>query len=149
MTNFDTIEKRIRWHAGLAEEPAGGGVSIAAWLDAPDRTESGLRRGMSDLLAAMTQLNVELNGAVPSESTAASDAVPRSIAYAIGEITRMLRDVAGSDSDHLSEISWAAWSVDTAWLAVLAGDIDDLQGHLANGATMRPPGSTIQISDDD
>lgn len=37
---------------------------------------------------------------------------------------------ASSDSEHVTAGARAAWLAETAWLAVLAGDIDDLHQHL-------------------
>jgi hypothetical protein len=31
----------------------------------------------------------------------------------------------------------AAWSIETAWLGILAGDIDDLEEHVIEERTMR------------
>jgi hypothetical protein len=76
---------------------------------------------MDDLIDALQRLNTELNGDPPSESGAGADSVPREIAYAVAEITRALRKAAQPD---------AAWKVDAAWNATLAGDIDDLGSHL-------------------
>ena len=130
--------KRLRWHAGLAERPSGaGGTPVAGCIGASDASSSELEPAMSDLFEALGLLNVELNGRLPSESRTATDAVPRSIAYAVAEISRMLRDAAGRGRDDRSELAGHAWRVDTAWLAVLAGDVDDLLSHVNDEAAMR------------
>ena len=49
------------------------------------------------------------------------DHVPRSVAYAVSEVTAMLRDAEEHD---------LAGRIDTAWNAVLAGDIDNLAAHI-------------------
>jgi hypothetical protein len=53
----------------------------------------------------------------------------------------MLRDAAQSSSAPRArhDRSDAAWSIETAWLAVLAGDIDDLHQHVAAERAMRGP----------
>jgi hypothetical protein len=45
-----------------------------------------------------------------------------SVAYSVAEVARMLRE-ASADRE--------AWQVETGWLAVLAGDIDDVGQHVA------------------
>ena len=73
-------------------------------------------------MAVLDRLNREMNGPQPSEAlTGEDDVVPREVAYAIVEVARMLRD-----ADRVVE----AWAVDTAWAAILAGDIDDLAEHV-------------------
>ena len=77
----------------------------------------------ADLITALDNYNRDLNGPVPSETVGPDDdSVPRTVAYAVGEVVRMLRE-SGSGR--------AALRVETAWLAVLAGDIDDIGEHLA------------------
>ena len=70
-------------------------------------------------------LNLELNGDVPSEGVGDTPRlIPADAAYAVGEVSRMLRDDP--------ETPRAAWLVETAWLAALAGDIDDLRQHVSD-----------------
>jgi hypothetical protein len=57
------------------------------------------------------------------------DQIPRQLAYAVAEITRMPREDAASTD--------AAWTVEIAWNAVLAGDIDDLHQHLQHERAAR------------
>ena len=133
-----TTNDRMRWHAGLARPQASRGVmSVAAVLATPNASGDHLEAALRDLLDAMTKLNLELNGRVPSENTASAAPVPRSIAYAVAEINRMLREAADSGSHGIPNVSQAAWRVETAWLAVLAGDVDDLRAYLADEETMR------------
>jgi hypothetical protein len=74
---------------------------------------------MVDLIDTLSRLNHELNGDVPSENMYTTDTpIAGSIAYSVAEVARMLR--SGGETDR------EAWLIDTAWLAVLAGDIDDL-----------------------
>jgi hypothetical protein len=128
----------IRWHAALEDRRARvGTVSIAECLGTDSVSRENLGKAVSDLLEALAQLNVELNGDVPSENIAANEAVPRAIAYAVAEIDRMLTEATDRGRDESSEASLSAWQLRTAWLAILAGDVDDLLGHLANEAAMR------------
>jgi hypothetical protein len=76
-------------------------------------------------------LNHEINGLVPSASSAAEkeDAqFPRKLVYAITEIIGLLRD---ADTLPDTEISRAHRHIAFAWSAVLAGDIDDVRAEIA------------------
>lgn len=131
-----TTGEWIRWHAGLARSKADhGGMSVSTSLATSNIPDDELETAVADLLDAMTQFNFELNGRVPSESATVATVVPRSIAYAIAEISRMLKEAA--DVRSTSYASSAAWRLDTAWRAVLAGDVDNLRAHLADEEVMR------------
>lgn len=119
-----TAAERIRRHAGLGEPSlAPDTVSTATSNGNPGDIDS----AASDFVAALNDYNRDLNEPVPSSSVG-SDSVPRDVAYAVGEVTRMLRE-SGADR--------SAWRVETAWLAVLAGDIDNLGEHLAEEEAAR------------
>jgi len=115
-----TATERIRRHAGL-----GGPSLVPDTVSAAtsDGNPADIDAAASDFVAALDDYNRDLNEPVPSSSTKSGSAsVPRDVAYAVGEVTRMLRE-SGADR--------SAWRVETAWLAVLAGDIDNLGDHLA------------------
>ena len=79
---------------------------------------------MSDFLTLLDVLNHELNGAEPSAAISGkAETVSTGVAYAVAEVVRMLRD---ADADR------EAWQVETGWLAVLAGDVDDVLQHIAD-----------------
>jgi hypothetical protein len=115
--------KRVLWHAGLGESTRQAGAAVVD-CTGPAGDASRLDDALDDLVQTMAALNRELNGEVPSATTEGAEQIPRKLAYAIAEITRMLREESGLP-DH-------AWRVETAWNAVLAGDIDDLDEHLRN-----------------
>jgi hypothetical protein len=82
-----------------------------------------LSEAVTDFLHTLSGLNHELNDDVPSENINISDAsIPSSVAYSVAEVARMLRTSRETERE--------AWAVDTAWLAVLAGDIDDVHEHV-------------------
>ena len=112
--------ERIRCHAGLgARSVAPGTVSAATSAGTPWQIEA----AVSDFISALNDYNRELNGPGPSSAVEPKPgAIPRDVAYAVGEVVRMLREW-GADQP--------AWRVETAWSAVLAGDIDDLREHLS------------------
>jgi hypothetical protein len=113
--------RRLRRHAGL-EEPDSL-PTVSSCLPERGRTEQ-LDVALADLLATLGTLNQELNGAVPSEVVGdPGRVIPGSVAYAVAEVSRMLRRGRGTQRE--------ARAVDAAWLAVLAGDVDDLLEHVA------------------
>jgi hypothetical protein len=90
----------------------------------------------ADFVSVLSRLNVELNGETPSESAGTGPAtISTDVAYAVAEVSRILREKADATSS--PEARDGAWRVDTAWLAVLAGDIDNLEQHLADEAEAR------------
>ena len=122
----ESTAMRLRQHAGL--EPSSGAPTISAAtvepVDAPRLAEA-----MSDFLALLDVLNHELNGAEPSAAISGkADSISTGVAYSVAEVARMLRE-AGADGE--------AWQVDTSWLAVLAGDIDDVRQHVAEEEAAR------------
>jgi hypothetical protein len=125
----ETEELLLR-HAGLSGDPldpssVSGAISGGESLD----------RALDSFMNALQRLNVDLNGPKPSEVVAESnDGVSRRAAYAVAEVSRMLRD-AGTDD--------AAWLVDTAWLAILAGDVDDVACHVALERRAGSPESSL------
>jgi hypothetical protein len=117
MVTAETV-RLLRWHAGL-EGDALDGASVSG----ATAVAGAVAAAVADCLRVLGSLNVELNGPHPSGHTSLrADAVPRGAAYAVSEVSRMLR-AAGRDD--------AAWQVDTAWNAVLAGDVDDVAKHVA------------------
>lgn len=113
--------ERIRRHAGLNQLDDEAALTVSAATDSGSPAE--VEAATADLVDALDSFNRELNGESPSKtSSGQSDVVARGVAYAVAEAARMLRE---SGAEH------SAWVVDTAWLAVLAGDIDDVREHVA------------------
>jgi hypothetical protein len=121
-----TASERIVWHAGLSADGGLAHGSVSAATSSGDR--AAIETATADSLRALDDYNRDVNGPGPSSSIRGSDIVPRDVAYAVAEIARMLRD-SGADR--------SAWRVETAWLAVLAGDIDDIHEHLAEEEAAR------------
>lgn len=127
-----TVE-RLCWHAGL-QKGLGENVPSIAWSTWPrGRAAKDLEEAVADCLNALATLNRELNGepASPAAVHGAGD-VPRKLAYAMIEIVRVIRDSQGQAQDQESRraLARAAWRIETAWSAVLAGDINDLLKHV-------------------
>jgi hypothetical protein len=107
----------LRWHAGMRGDPGDPG-SVSGAVVAGGRVDA----AVDSFIDALQQLNVELNGREPSQvAHQKGDGVSRQAAYAVAEVSRMLRDAGHAN---------AAWATDTAWLAVLAGDVDDVPRHV-------------------
>ena len=120
--------ERLRRHAGL-DGPADGASPTVARITWKQTSAEELAAAVSDFIDALEALNHELNGAEPSAVTSAKeDAVSREAAYAVAEVARMLRD-AGAERE--------ASAVETGWLAVLAGDIDDVPQHIGEEEAAR------------
>ena len=112
---------RLSRHAGLAKPRSGDPPSIFEVTGSPRSAD--LDEPIADAIAALGEVNVLLNGAVPSRTVGtAANSVPRSLAYAVSEIVRMLRQDA--------QASIAAGAIEIAWNAILAGDVDDLSEQI-------------------
>jgi hypothetical protein len=113
--------ERIRRHAGPDQPSDETALTVSAASDRGSPAE--VEAATADLVDALDSFNRELNGEFPSKmSSGESDVVPRDVTYAVAEAARMLRD-SGADR--------SAWAVEIAWLAVLAGDVDDVREHVA------------------
>jgi hypothetical protein len=130
-------EARLGFHAfperdDLSPVPS---ISSCTWPGA--QNEGRLEEALADFLAALSALNHELNGEVPSDSTA-DDPVPAvstSLAYSVAVVIRMIREYGEKRQDANAVLG--AWRVETAWEAILAGDIDDIAEHVADEERMR------------
>jgi uncharacterized alpha-E superfamily protein len=130
---------RLRWHAGLEEGPTDEVPSIASSTWPRGRLSENLEPALLDCFRTLSSLNRELNGEVASSAVAHSGDLPRSLVYAVSEIVRLLRECQ-EEAGNQRDARWfarSAWRVETAWSAVLAGDIDDILEHLENEEAMR------------
>jgi hypothetical protein len=123
----DTTQ-RLRWHAGLEQAVAGSLPTISDCTRPASALATRLEDALADFVATLEQLNHELNGDTPSQTITGATEIPRAVAYAISEVARALRDAGAAQG---------TWTVETAWSAVLAGDIDDLQQHLNEERALR------------
>lgn len=140
MVSLETTQ-RLRRHAGFnSTEDERQPIPSVSWcLGSKDVSSERLEIAMADLVDVVALLNLELNGPTPSQSTHVVQDIPRDVAYAVAEIINLLRQHARCDAvETKATLTDSAWVVETAWLAVLAGDIDDLRTHLADEQTMRP-----------
>jgi hypothetical protein len=121
---------RLKWHAGLHDLADTPNPSVASCTWPGNAHEGQLPDAVADFILTLEALNRELNGQIPSESPASAEFVFLDVVYAIQEVIRMLRQYAEFQEHGADAGSREAWLVETAWLAVLAGDIDDIHEHL-------------------
>lgn len=139
MVSVDTTH-RLRRHAGFGgtEDKLQPALSVSWCLGSKDVSSERLEIAMADLVEVVALLNLEVNGSTPSQFTHVVQDIPRDVAYAVAVIINQLRQHACCEAVEIKTIlTNAAWVVETAWLAILAGDIDDLQTHLAEERAMR------------
>jgi len=139
MVSVDTTH-RLRRHAGFggAEDELHPALSVSWCLGSKDVSSERLEIAMADLVEVVALLNLEVNGSTPSQFTHGVQDIPRDVAYAVAVIINQLRQRACYGAVEIkTSLTNAAWVVETAWLAILAGDIDDLQTHLAEERAMR------------
>lgn len=120
MVSNETTNLILR-HAGLGEFDAMDAETISGMTAVREVSDHLLAQAMSEFFQALVVLNKEMNGDLPSESLDRADQVPREVAYGVAEVERMLRAAnRAGDADR----------VEAAWVAVLAGDIDDLEAGI-------------------
>jgi hypothetical protein len=123
----ESASGRIKRHAGIGISATDNARTVSAATGRRDADE--IAAAAVDLVAALAAFNHELNGPSPSAETGAqADDVEREVVSAIAESARMLRE---ADAVQCAE------DVESAWLAVLAGDIDDVGEHVASERRMR------------
>ena len=121
--------KELLHHAGLAEDSTSVVQSLAELL----WKKAEVRGAVDDILRILQDLNIEVNGLVPSESCNKEQNFPRVLVYAVTEITRQLRQSATkAESDSArTGLGKAARQIEVAWSAVLTGDVDSLIDQIA------------------
>lgn len=132
MIKTETLE-RLRQHAGLCQAPSPSFPTIADCTAPRADLLQKLWLAGEDVISTLGALNYELNGATPSSGQICVALIPRSLVYAMTEIIRMVRELlpAVRESSQRSRIEVLAKQIESAWSAVLAGDVDDLHQHLA------------------
>jgi len=123
---------RLLWHAGLDDGGSTDVPSIALNTWPRGSLTPDFHEAIADCLYTLATLNREMNGDVPSRTAVRVEKIPRSLVYAMTEIIRMIRDCqehTQGQSDAIA-FSQAARRIETAWSAVLAGDIDNVLEHV-------------------
>ena len=128
-----SVLSRLRWHAGLEERSGQPVPSIAECTWPGNGLKARLAESVNDVIDALSEINHQLNGPVPSRSTIADANVPRQLVYAISEILRFLRKFRETSEATAEQRSATRFEreIEIAWSAVLSGDIDDLRQHIS------------------
>jgi len=119
---------RILYHAGLGEDASANVPSISEVA----RNNGPLSTSLNDLLDTLEQLNLEVNGNDPTDIESGQSSFPRQLVYAVHELICELRRAPRKDSQSQSreERNAAAWTLEIAWTAILAGDIENIRQHI-------------------
>jgi hypothetical protein len=128
----DDKVSRLKWHAGLQTDGPPGFPSIAECTWLPNKKSGLLEVAVADVLDQLEQINIELNGPIPSRSVNKVDSIPRQLASAIDQIARLLSDakrksVVPSEQEKFGAM---AGQISLAWSGVLAGDIDSILDYV-------------------
>jgi hypothetical protein len=135
MENAATLSL-VRYHAGLEDRVQAAVPALADVLS--NKTE--YPSSFEDVMKVLQRLNSEVNGPTPSEIGSKDSHFPRALIYAVHELIRMLREAAAqaTSDDELMRLERGAWRLEVAWSAILSGDIDDLDEHIAEEEAGRP-----------
>jgi hypothetical protein len=120
----------IRYHAGLADISRATPSLVDVLHNRPtDRDD--VATSVREVILALQDLNLALNGSIPSKSTLRDHDMPRAAVAAIASIAAALSHEATKDSVGLATMfTRELWRITCAWDGVLAGDIDDIVEHV-------------------
>ena len=122
----ETILSKLRYHAGLTVDTD---AAVPRLIDSAFDKVLFLK-ALADVLDSFQQLNIELNGLIPSKNIDQQSVIDRSIAYAASELITSLRKQLTLAEKIDPGLYSAIWKLELAWAAVLAGDIDDINAHI-------------------
>lgn len=122
----------ILWHAGFESHIKSDSLPLIECGGSGINNIEEFKLSLNKFLMCMQKINREINGITPSNSIKKDQDIPRKVVYAISELMRVLREI--SEKSSISKIGdtaqYAFRAIEIAWLAVLAGDIDDLLQHI-------------------
>jgi hypothetical protein len=130
MVSAETTRHLLR-HAGLKDADPALVPSITSCTSSESYSDY-LEDAIADFMRGMSRLNNELNATVSSRGDARAPDVPREVALAVAAVARMLRDYAegGAAPARREAARRGARRIESAWTAVLAGDVDELRAQL-------------------
>jgi hypothetical protein len=127
----------LRWHAGLDDISMPVSVpkthSLAQCTSVQTIDVARLRASVDDVVDVLSRINHEINGSVPSEASEGDTNLPRTLVYAITEILDLLNKSSRfqNKTEDKQLVNHLKRTIEIGWSAVLAGDIDDIKGHIA------------------
>jgi hypothetical protein len=123
---------RLRRHAGLAEPDMQSPPDLALMLWRAKKGDAlgDLETCVSEIIQCLDILNLQLNPQV--EGSGPTESMPRLLVYAISQICADCLEGALRSRDQAIKVRLlaAAWTVQCAWNAVSAGDIEDIAAHV-------------------
>jgi hypothetical protein len=132
MTPEEAIE-RLRRHAGLAEPnpQVPPDLALLLWHTRRGRALGDVESAVDEIVQCLQIINPILNGQ-PPEYPKAHDVLPRLTVYTISQICLDCTQAAVESRDEPIRLRLlkAAWTVQSAWDALVAGDIADVGTHV-------------------
>jgi hypothetical protein len=129
--NTQTL-KLLRWHAGLDQQGPNDTISIAQITWAPTNQAASIDRTADNVIMILSEINYELNGPKPSQSTNKSAMISRQLIFAVEEIRRLLREALTkcNSVEDLDALKRSERRINCAWSGVVSGDIDNLRSYI-------------------
>ena len=131
----DEIVFRLQEHSGLPigkSQLCGKSLAELARAGRGGGTDITIESAVQDILACFESLNEHCRSSNTSE-----EMITRRLVYAVSGIQMLLNEWAfflakeeGTAHKLLLDVLIAAWKIGSAWDAVLAGDIDDVEQHI-------------------
>ena len=138
MVSEETLA-RLWWHAALPWDAVPGvrryeGV-VPAIADATRRGRGSIeevQRAFDDFLKTLSVLNHELNGPTPSErKEPGPDPLPGRLVHAVSDAILLLAEWEEFAKRAGKVVPPFAWRAQSAWCAIVDGDIDDIEEHVS------------------
>ena len=136
--NYETAREKLLNHAnlthGLPHAPDAESLLFVLWNAHKSRVVPDNLASMSkDIIDCLEVVNKHWNGAVPSETIDSTKETERHLVYALSQIIhecwqyfREWQELQQFEPLVLQQLSLTVWEISCAWIAVLAGDIDEI-----------------------
>ncbi len=136
--DYETAHNRLLNHANLAYDvtDAPDEESLLFVLFNSNKSKVAPTELLSmqhDIIECLEVINKKWNGMVPSNTSDSEKEIDRYLVFAVSQIIHScweyFRDWQESNLfnlEVLNQLSFTAWSISAAWMAVLAGDIDSI-----------------------
>ncbi len=127
-----SAEDEIIWHTGMETHFSANGLpNLWAELTQPGGG-SQLAAAFEAVVQALCRLNTEINGLVPSEVIGGSPVVSRRLCRAVAEVGSMCRQALKQikSPELRALVDQELQRIEIGWIAVLDGDIDNIEEHI-------------------